>query len=202
MTHRNDRYGTQYLQTPFTAAQVARWSAAEPTPELHLPPPNAFIASDFTLLPPPAEGTPALPQLVRNTAMSKLWYKQDTEFKLPKASISVAMTSPLAYNSPAQCGTVIIYIYIYIYMYIFIAIFPSLSLPLSCMCVCARVRVRVPVSTFPHIFEGEKCEAKKIKERERKGGKAQTIPIPRLIHFISFSFPFHFLSPFFSCVLY
>lgn len=142
MTHRNDRYGTQYLQTPFTAAQVARWSAAEPTPELHLPPPNAFIASDFTLLPPPAEGTPALPQLVRNTAMSKLWYKQDTEFKLPKASISVAMTSPLAYNSPAQCGTVIIYIYIYLHVYIHSYLPLPLSSPILHVCVCARARAR------------------------------------------------------------
>ena len=137
MTHRNDRYGTQYLQTPFTAAQVARWSAAEPTPELHLPPPNAFIASDFTLLPPPAEGTPALPQLVRNTAMSKLWYKQDTEFKLPKASISVAMTSPLAYNSPAQCGTVIIFIHISTCIYSKLSSPPSLFPYLACVCVCA-----------------------------------------------------------------
>lgn len=69
------------------------------------------------------------------------------------------------------------------------------------MCVCVRVRVRVLVSTFPHIFEGEKCEAKKMKEREKgREGTNNTYTTTHPFHFLFIScfFPF---SIFLLCII-
>jgi insulysin len=97
-------YGTQHRTRKFTPAQLARWSSVTPTTELSFPAPNAFIASDFTLLPRPAADTPADPVLLRDSQMVKVWYKQDDTFLIPKASVSVVLTSPLAYATAKHCN--------------------------------------------------------------------------------------------------
>lgn len=49
-TEREPWYGTLYSRDRFPAEWLARWEAAPPPSELHLPPHNAFIPTDFTLL--------------------------------------------------------------------------------------------------------------------------------------------------------
>lgn len=42
--------------------------------------------------------------MIRDNGFAKLWHKQDDVFRLPKASISVALISPVAYVDPAHCN--------------------------------------------------------------------------------------------------
>ena len=78
-----------------------QWSAPTISPELHLPQPNEFIATDFLLLPKVAgedEMTP--PALIEDSAVSKIWYKQDSTFGQPRLSVVSKIVSPIAYTSP------------------------------------------------------------------------------------------------------
>ena len=47
-----------------------------------------------------------VPILLRETKLSRVWYKQDTEFNLPKAVFYVEMFSPLAFLDPLRCSQV------------------------------------------------------------------------------------------------
>ncbi|CAK9096568.1 Insulin-degrading enzyme (Insulin protease) (Insulinase) (Insulysin) [Durusdinium trenchii] len=44
------RFGTEYWVSSLDEMLLLPWESAEPPPELHVPPPNKFIATDFTLL--------------------------------------------------------------------------------------------------------------------------------------------------------
>lgn len=67
-------------------------------PTLHLPHPNPFIPRDFDLTPP--ETVSEAPLLLSDTAHSRLWYKNDTTFLLPKSEIRIKLQSPLINASP------------------------------------------------------------------------------------------------------
>lgn len=60
-------YGSAYSARKIDPQLVELWESAEPIPQLHLPKPNEFIPTDFTLVPRPAEGEelPALPALIK-----------------------------------------------------------------------------------------------------------------------------------------
>lgn len=49
-TEREPWYGTQYKRERIPAEWLARWEAAAPPAELHLPRRNPFIPNDFALL--------------------------------------------------------------------------------------------------------------------------------------------------------
>ena len=48
----------------------------------------------------------ALPIMLRDTKLSRVWFKQDTEFLLPKTVFYVEMFSPIAYLDPLRCSQV------------------------------------------------------------------------------------------------
>ena len=60
-------YGSAYSARKIDPQLVELWTSAEPIPELHLPKPNEFIPTDFTIVPRPAEGEefPAVPVLIK-----------------------------------------------------------------------------------------------------------------------------------------
>lgn len=93
-------YDTLYCKVHLTDAQLEHWKSAAPAPEFHYPPKNAFIASDFRILPPASAGASQVPSLVHDSARLKVWHKQDTTFKMPKGYINICLTSPLALNCP------------------------------------------------------------------------------------------------------
>ena len=49
-TEREPWYGTQYIRERFSTDWLARWQAAAPPPQLHLPRHNPFIPTEFALL--------------------------------------------------------------------------------------------------------------------------------------------------------
>ncbi|KAL1413230.1 metalloprotease [Vanrija albida] len=66
-------------------------------PTLHLPSPNPFIPRTFDI---PAGTVSAAPLLLSESVTSRLWYKKDTTFLLPKSSIRIKLKSPLVSVSP------------------------------------------------------------------------------------------------------
>jgi len=66
-----------------------------------LPAPNPFIPDDFTIKQPTEKFTSTVPILLRSDNKMKLWFKQDTTFKLPRAVLNFEINSPVAYESPA-----------------------------------------------------------------------------------------------------
>lgn len=45
-----------------------------------------------------------LPSILIDTPLQRLWYKQDDAFLLPKACVSIELTSPYAYMDPLSCN--------------------------------------------------------------------------------------------------
>jgi len=91
-------YGTNYCQKPLSEDQLKKWRSPEPNPELVLPKPNEFVATDFNLC--AEEGASKLPKLIHDDLMAKVWYKQDDYFKLPKSSVSMRVTGTGTYTDP------------------------------------------------------------------------------------------------------
>lgn len=91
-------YGTHYKLQPIPENILDIWRNVKTHPSYKLPPPNEFIPTSFELL--PRDDVSKHPQLIENTAMGHLWFKQDEEFLLPKCVLTFEIESPLAYLDP------------------------------------------------------------------------------------------------------
>lgn len=47
---------------------------------------------------------PEYPTIIKDTAITRVWYKQDEKFLLPKANLMFDFVSPLAYLDPLNCN--------------------------------------------------------------------------------------------------
>ncbi|XP_077862636.1 nardilysin-like [Saccoglossus kowalevskii] len=93
-----------WYQTAFTSENIAEdwkhtWHNQEIDARLHLPSPNKFIATDFTLKDADIDDT-VYPTKITDTPHGRLWYKRDTKFKVPKGYIYFHLITPLVNVSP------------------------------------------------------------------------------------------------------
>ncbi|GBG72511.1 hypothetical protein CBR_g12082 [Chara braunii] len=91
-------YGTGYSIVKVSDETVERWTSGPVTSELHLPAPNLFIPTDFSLKEPFPETK--YPVLCRESGFSRLWYKPDAVFRTPKAYVCIDFMCPESYTSP------------------------------------------------------------------------------------------------------
>eukprot|EP00850_Spirogloea_muscicola_P018425 SM000168S02624 [mRNA] locus=s168:264494:272208:+ [translate_table: standard] len=91
-------YGTQYQVVHLTPEWIEEPSIAGLQGELHLPSPNDFIPTDFTI----KHSTVKMdcPALEKQTEMGRLWCKHDSLFATPKALIRLSFTCPATSYSP------------------------------------------------------------------------------------------------------
>ena len=80
-------YGCRYNVSRIEASLLARCSdrvkgVIAPPPELKLPHPNRFIATDFSLLPSPPQDGSKNPESLVQDRFCQVWYQQDDEFKV------------------------------------------------------------------------------------------------------------------------
>ena len=68
-----------------------RWRNAGYNDKFALPPRNEFIPTNFEITPREEESSP-FPILIKDTSMTKLWFKQDDTFLLPKACMFFELT--------------------------------------------------------------------------------------------------------------
>ncbi|OWF39127.1 nardilysin-like [Mizuhopecten yessoensis] len=87
------KYGVYDLSSDF----IQRLKDCGCNPALHLPRPNAFIATDFDLR--KHEDNSKYPKLLKSDENGKFWFKPDTKFKVPKGYNYIHLMSPVVYRS-------------------------------------------------------------------------------------------------------
>lgn len=87
-------YDTPYSITQLSESEVARYKAPKVIAALTLPAANPFIAANLTLK--AIETDVSNPEVVYEKAGFKLWHKQDTEFRIPKAAVYIQIYSDQA----------------------------------------------------------------------------------------------------------
>lgn len=105
-------YGTKYKLENLVEDVIEKWRNAGVHENLKLPPRNEFIPTNFQL----AEKEPEygkIPHLIQNTEMSRVWFKQDDEFHLPKAVLNFEIKSPIAYLDPHHQNMVYMLIHLF-----------------------------------------------------------------------------------------
>ncbi|KAG7462728.1 hypothetical protein MATL_G00187840 [Megalops atlanticus] len=102
-------YGTQYKQEAISDEVIKKWQNADLNGKFKLPMRNEFIPTNFEIYPLEKE-SPSFPTLIKDTAMSKVWFKQDDKFFLPKACLNFEFFSPFAYVDPLHCNMAYLYL--------------------------------------------------------------------------------------------
>ncbi|CAM4727738.1 hypothetical protein PO909_019079 [Leuciscus waleckii] len=102
-------YGTQYKQEAITDDVIKKWLKADLNGKFKLPMKNEFIPTNFEIY-PLEKDSPSAPTLIKDTAMSKVWFKQDDKFFLPKACLNFEFFSPFAYVDPLHCNMAYLYL--------------------------------------------------------------------------------------------
>ncbi|XP_006823135.2 insulin-degrading enzyme-like [Saccoglossus kowalevskii] len=98
-THQERWYGTEYKITEIPEDTLQRWRNAGFNDKFTLPPRNEFIPTKFEITPREEETAP-FPVLIKDTSMTKLWFKQDDTFLLPKACMLFEFTSCESNKTP------------------------------------------------------------------------------------------------------
>ncbi|KAK8918647.1 Zinc-metallopeptidase, peroxisomal [Platanthera zijinensis] len=91
-------YGTKYSVQKIRPCTIQQWTEKAPEEDLHLPIPNIFIPTDLTLK--QVSDKVHNPSLLRKSPFSRLWYKPDTMFFMPKAFVKIDFNCPLTNQSP------------------------------------------------------------------------------------------------------
>ncbi|XP_010554834.1 PREDICTED: insulin-degrading enzyme-like 1, peroxisomal isoform X2 [Tarenaya hassleriana] len=91
-------YNTAYSVEKITSSAIQEWMQSAPNVNLHLPTPNVFIPTDLSLKDAKDKGS--CPVLLRKSPFSRLWYKPDTVFSMPKACVMMDFNCPVAVSSP------------------------------------------------------------------------------------------------------
>ncbi|XP_042192680.1 insulin-degrading enzyme isoform X1 [Callorhinchus milii] len=102
-------YGTEYKQESIPEDVIEKWKNANLNGKFKLPDKNEFIPTNFEIIPLEKDAT-SFPSLIKDTAMSKVWFKQDDKFFLPKACLNFEVFSPFAYVDPLHCNMAYLYI--------------------------------------------------------------------------------------------
>ncbi|XP_045108140.1 insulin-degrading enzyme-like isoform X1 [Portunus trituberculatus] len=92
-------YGTCYKMECVEEELLQRWRDAGYNDLLQLPSRNEFVPTNFDLYNDPQE-TNRLPEMISQTPFARVWFKQDDEYKLPKAVVFTELFSPVAYLDP------------------------------------------------------------------------------------------------------
>ncbi|KAM9366027.1 insulin-degrading enzyme isoform 2-T2 [Pholidichthys leucotaenia] len=96
-------YGTQYKQEAISEDTIKKWDNADLNGKFKLPMKNEFIPTNFEIY-PLENNAPLVPTLIKDTAMSKVWFKQDDKFFLPKACLNFEFFSRYLYADPQHCN--------------------------------------------------------------------------------------------------
>ncbi|KAK0085743.1 hypothetical protein PV325_004480 [Microctonus aethiopoides] len=91
-------FKTKYTDTEIPYDWIESWKNIEPLHEFHLPEPNIFITTDFSLIPMESADYPVK---IHQDNLSEIWYKPDDKFRIPECYMYFYLMSPLIRASPA-----------------------------------------------------------------------------------------------------
>ncbi|CAF4101838.1 unnamed protein product [Adineta steineri] len=104
-------FGTQYKQEYLPEELIKKCETCELIPELHLPTLNEFIPTDFQLFSKEKQSTrPQLPIKIKENEFCRLFYGEDTFYKLPKAYLYFELRNPLGSADPLHSNMNALYI--------------------------------------------------------------------------------------------
>jgi len=84
-------YDAPYAMNKLSESELKQYQSPSKISALKLPVSNPFIAKNLTLKTVESEGD--IPEVISSKPGFKVWYKQDTEFRVPKAAIYVQIYS-------------------------------------------------------------------------------------------------------------
>ncbi|NQU66072.1 MAG: insulinase family protein, partial [SAR324 cluster bacterium] len=88
-------YGTRYDIEPIPADKLTLWRNVELNPALVLPPPNPFVVDNVSYR--QGQSEEPYPVLLKHTDRTRVWFKQDNIFKIPKGNLRIRLSTPDAY---------------------------------------------------------------------------------------------------------
>lgn len=94
--------GIQYHTETLTENQIKQLGICPRCQEFEYPKPNELIPNDFDLV--PLHNVTPYPVLIYDTPLSRMWFKQDSDYKTPQLSIKVMVSSPRTYIDPLSCN--------------------------------------------------------------------------------------------------
>lgn len=95
---RSPWYDTPYAVATVAGAPLSAWRAAEVSPKILVPEPNPFVPHNFSM---PRNKKPASePVELRLSERTRLWWLQDSRFKVPKAQAYFNFHTPLTSDTP------------------------------------------------------------------------------------------------------
>ncbi|KAF8559745.1 hypothetical protein OG21DRAFT_1550390 [Imleria badia] len=93
-------YGTGYTVERWDSEFSAQAQGPNDNQELHLPSRNEFIPTNLDVEKREITEPQRRPHLIYETHISKVWYKKDDQFWLPKANVVIDIRSPIATDTP------------------------------------------------------------------------------------------------------
>ncbi|MEH6625798.1 MAG: insulinase family protein [Motiliproteus sp.] len=90
-------FNTPYSIEPLDSKLQQQWAQGPIDKALRIPAPNPFLADDLSLR---TEIDTPIPEVIKSSPGYRLWFKQDQQFKTPKADFFVTYRSPIANDSP------------------------------------------------------------------------------------------------------
>ena len=96
-------YGTKHKTEKLDNDLLKSWEVSVANEKLKLPERNPFIPTDFELCERDTYDV-KVPCVIQDTALSRVWFKQDDEYLLPKASLNFEIMSSLAYEDPCHAN--------------------------------------------------------------------------------------------------
>ncbi|XP_049354537.1 insulin-degrading enzyme-like 1, peroxisomal [Solanum verrucosum] len=101
-------YETAYSLEKITSSVIEQWMEKAPDGNLHLPVPNMFIPTDLSIK--TVSNKMNFPVLLRKSPYSRLWYKPDTLFSMPKGYCIIDFICPQSRSSPESAVLTCIFV--------------------------------------------------------------------------------------------
>ncbi|KAF0437767.1 a-pheromone processing metallopeptidase ste23 [Gigaspora margarita] len=103
-------FGVEYKMEPINEKLVKAIQNPNLHPDLNLQPPNIFIPSNFEVNKLTNITPRTRPDLIKDTMLSRLWYKKDDTFWIPKVGALFLIRSPLAHSIPLNAVKTRLYV--------------------------------------------------------------------------------------------
>ncbi|XP_027771957.1 insulin-degrading enzyme-like 1, peroxisomal isoform X4 [Solanum pennellii] len=103
-------YETAYSLEKITSSVIEQWMEKAPDGNLHLPVPNMFIPTDLSIK--TVSNKMNFPVLLRKSSYSRLWYKPDTLFSMPKGYCIIDFICPQSRSSPESAVLTCIFVWL------------------------------------------------------------------------------------------
>ena len=91
-------HGGQYKTEEIKSDLIKEWETNVPNDKLSLPDRNPLIPTNFELCERDTHDSNSMPSVICDSNLSRVWFKQDDEYLLPKACLNFQIMSSVAYE--------------------------------------------------------------------------------------------------------